>query len=542
MASKFDPAAHAAAMRAGGYWIDTSFDQYLTRTLAENPDGPAIVADRDGKRTRLTWRELDDMVARAAASLKAMGIGPGDIVAMQLPNWWQFAVCFLAIQRVGAVANPLIPIFREHELTYMLGFAGAKVFISPKTFRGFDHESMARALKDSIPSIEHLIIVDGDGPDSMDNVLLGGEKRLAAAPSGFHEGHHPDNFALMTYTSGTTGSPKGVMHSTNTAVTGVNAFIARFGLRPDDVILACSPLGHLTGLIAGLLIGIRNGSTVVLQDIWDRNYGVRLMAEEGVTFMAGSTPFLADICEAVAAGGPKPGLRLFLCAGAPIPSALVERAAEELGLTVCSVWGMTESIASTITEPERAAEKSPRTDGRAVDGMEVKVVDDQGNTMPLGKTGNLLVRGSQMLLGYYKRDDIELFDDEGWFQTGDLAYMDEEGYIRIDGRTKDMIIRGGENVPVSDIENLLYKHPAIMDCALVGFPDARLGERGCVFVTLRRGQTLDLREIQRYLAECKVAKQYWPERLEIVEGDLPRTPTGKIQKFALRDQAKAFAA
>ncbi|MCB1475893.1 MAG: AMP-binding protein [Rhodobiaceae bacterium] len=542
MASKFDPAAHAVAMRAGGYWIDTSFDQYLMQTLATNPDGIAIVADRDGKRTRITWRELEDMVARAAAALKRMGIGPGDIVAMQLPNWWQFAVCFLASQRVGAVANPLIPIFREHELTYMLGFAGAKVFISPKTFRGFDHESMARGLKEQLPTIEQLIIVDGDGADSMDNALLGGSERLAAAPSGFHTGILPDNFALMTYTSGTTGSPKGVMHSTNTAVTGVNAFISRFGLRPDDIILACSPLGHLTGLIAGLLIGIRNGSTVVLQDIWDRNYGVRLMAEEGVTFMAGSTPFLADICEAVAAGGPKPGLRLFLCAGAPIPSALVERAAKELGLTVCSVWGMTESIASTITEPERAAEKSSRTDGRAVDGMEVKVVDDEGRTMPFGKTGNLLVRGSQMLLGYYRRDDIELFDDDGWFQTGDLAYMDEEGYIRIDGRTKDMIIRGGENVPVSDIENLLYKHPAIVDCALVGIPDARLGERGCVFVTLRHGQTLELPEIQRYLAECKVAKQYWPERLEVVEGDLPRTPTGKIQKFALREQAKAFAA
>jgi cyclohexanecarboxylate-CoA ligase len=264
------------------------------------------------------------------------------------------------------------------------------------------------------------------------------------------------------------------------------------------------------------------------------------MAAEGVTFTAGASPFLSDICEAVAAGVPRPSrLRSFLCAGAPIPPALIERAARELDLKVCSLWGMTESLASTLTEPSRAAEKSSKTDGRALEGVEVCVVDSDGKTLPLGETGRLLVRGAQMFLGYYKRPDIETFDAEGWFDTGDLAYMDDEGYIRINGRIKDVLIRGGENVPVVEIENLLFKHPAVLSAALVGYPDARLGERGCAFVVLRPGQTLDLTTVQAYMAENKVAKQYWPERIEILS-DLPRTPSGKIQKFALREQAKLF--
>jgi cyclohexanecarboxylate-CoA ligase len=279
----------------------------------------------------------------------------------------------------------------------------------------------------------------------------------------------------------------------------------------------------------------------VLQDIWEARRGVMLMAAEGVTFTAGASPFLSDICEAVAAGVPRPArLRSFLCAGAPIPPALIERAARELDLKVCSLWGMTESLASTLTEPSRAAEKSSKTDGRALEGVEVCVVDSDGKTLPLGETGRLLVRGAQMFLGYYKRPDIETFDAEGWFDTGDLAYMDDEGYIRINGRIKDVLIRGGENVPVVEIENLLFKHPAVLSAALVGYPDARLGERGCAFVVLRPGQTLDLTTVQAYMAENKVAKQYWPERIEILS-DLPRTPSGKIQKFALREQAKLFA-
>jgi cyclohexanecarboxylate-CoA ligase len=208
---------------------------------------------------------------------------------------------------------------------------------------------------------------------------------------------------------------------------------------------------------------------------------------------------------------------------------------------VCSLWGMTESLSSTLTEPERAAEKSSSTDGRALGGVEVRVVDVDGQALPTGQTGALLARGAQMFLGYYKRPDLQSFDAEGWFDTGDLGFMDAEGYIRINGRTKDVLIRGGENVPVVEIEALLYKHPAVAMAAIVGYPDDRLGERACAYVVLRPGATLTLADVQAYMDECKVAKQYWPECVEVID-DLPRTPSGKIQKFVLKERVRQYSA
>jgi len=392
-----------------------------------------------------------------------------------------------------------------------------------------------RALKAELPTLHHVIVVDSDGLDGYERCLLGGDDRVEAARDAKSAALAPDELAVLMFTSGTTGSPKGVMHTTNTLVACNNALAGRFGLASDDVMLACSPLGHMTGYAAVMMLGLRLGSTVVLQDIWDGRRGVTIMAAEGVTYTAASSPFLSDICEAVAAGAPRPArLRSFLCGGAPIPPVLIERAARELDLKVCSLWGMTESLSSTLTEPARAHDKSAATDGRALEGVSVRVVDDEGRTLPVGQTGRLLVRGAQMFMGYYQRPDIATFDADGWFDTGDLAYMDADGYIRINGRTKDVLIRGGENVPVVEIEALLYKHPSVAAAALVGYPDQRLGERGCACVALRPGASFTLADLQAYMADCKVAKQYWPERVEILP-DLPRTPSGKIQKFKLRE-------
>jgi cyclohexanecarboxylate-CoA ligase len=202
---------------------------------------------------------------------------------------------------------------------------------------------------------------------------------------------------------------------------------------------------------------------------------------------------------------------------------------------------MTETLANTLTEPERAFEKSSKTDGRPLEGSEVRVVDAEGNQVSARTVGRLMVRGAQLMLGYYKRPDIEPFDPQGWLDTGDLAFMDEEGYIRIAGRTKDLIIRGGENIPVVDIENVLLEHPSILAVTIVGYPDARLGERACAFIETRPGQQLDFGALQRHMESKKVAKQFWPEKLVICE-TLPRTPSGKVQKFALRERAKKEAA
>jgi cyclohexanecarboxylate-CoA ligase len=533
----FDAAAHARRMRAEGHWTDTVYDALLQRAVENTPDKAAIVGYRSDRTEvrRLTYAGLGDSVARAAAALQGLGVQPGDIVAVQLPNWCEFVIVSLAANRIGAVVNPLMPIFRERELGYMLGFAESKVLVVPRMFRGHDHAAMARALQKDLPRLQHVIVVDGDGADGIDRMLLSGSTRVEATPA--RPLLAPDAMAVVMFTSGTTGSPKGVMHSTHTLLACNRSLAGRFHLDGSDVMLACSPLGHMTGYAAVMLLGLSLGGTVVLQDVWEGRRGVQIMADEGVTFTAASTPFLNDICETVAAGAPRPSrLRNFLCGGAPIPPVLIERAARELELKVCSLWGMTESLSSTLTEPERALQKSASSDGRSLEGVDIRIVDADGRPLPAGQTGRLLVRGAQMFMGYYKRPEIPTFDADGWFDTGDLAYADDEGYIRINGRTKDVLIRGGENVPVVEIEALLYQHPAVAAASLVGYPDARLGERGCAFVVLRPGATFTLADLQAWMAGNRVAKQYWPERVEILD-ELPRTPSGKVQKFRLREIA-----
>jgi cyclohexanecarboxylate-CoA ligase len=540
--NRFDAAAHARSMRDQGFWVDKSFDAFLQRTISATPGKFALIADRADRvePKRFTYAELGDLISRTAAALKHLGIGPRDVVSVQLPNWWEFAVIALAAFRVGAIVNPLMPIFREHELSYMLDFAETKLLIVPKLFRGFDHEAMACSLRPKLSKLQHVIVVDGEGASGFNQAFLSGSERLDPAPVGDIGALPTDRMAVLMFTSGTTGSPKGVMHCLNSLMACSIALGGRFNLGANDTMLVCSPLGHMTGFAAGMLLGLKIGASVVFQDVWEPKRGVAIMANEGVTYSAGAATFLADMCEAVASGSPKPErLRNFLCAGAPIPPALIDRVYRELDLKVCSLWGMTESLASTLTEPERALEKSSKTDGRPLEGVAVKVVRVDGSPAAVGERGLLKVRGAQMCLGYYKREDMEPFDAKGWFDTGDIAYMDDEGYIRIDGRIKDIIIRGGENVPVFDIENVLFKHPAVLSAAIVGYPDARLGERACAFLVLRPGHSLDLAGVQALMAEHKVAKQYWPERVEII-ADLPKTPAGKVQKYQLREIAKAF--
>lgn len=530
---------HAQNMRHNGWWKDVGLDHWFEQALTHSPDKTSLIAYRTDREAPLRWTyaELDNLVARAAGALRALEVGRGDVVAVQLPNWWEFVVVALACQRVGAVVNPLMHIFREREMNYMLAFSQARMLVLPRVFRGFDHEAMAYSLQAQLPLLAHVVVVDGQAGNSFTRMLL--DSGASPVPATAPPVGTPDELAVLMFTSGTTGEPKGVMHSANTLTACTRALAERFHLTTDDVLLACSPMGHMTGYAAMFLQSFYLGATLVLQDIWEPKQGVAIMVREGVTHTAASTPFLVDISDTVSAGAALPPLRTFLCGGAPIPPVQIERAASVLKLQVSSLWGMTESLGSTLTEPERAAEKSSSTDGRALPGVEVKVVNMEGQTMPPGETGRLMVRGAQMFMGYYKRPDLEVFDDEGWFDTGDLAYMDAEGYIRINGRTKDVLIRGGENVPVFEIESLLLKHPAVAVVALVGYPDVRLGERGCAFVVTRPGQSFDLQAAQAWMAEHKVAKQYWPERVECLLA-LPSTPSGKIQKFALREQAKAF--
>jgi len=540
--NKFDYAAHSEAMRAKGLWQDRNLDDLLEEAVAKFPDKKAIVAYRmdkgfDTPVKVMTYRELGDAVSKAAGSFRALGIGKGDIVGLMVPNWWEFVVAAYALARIGAVGNPLMHIFRERELRFMLGFAEAKAIIIPKLFRGHDFEAMLDGLKPELPKLEHIVVVDGEGDRSFDKLIM--NSGAAPVPASQGSPAAPDQMAVLMYTSGTTGEPKGAMHSFNTLIACARALGVRLGHGPDVIHFGSTPFGHMTGYAAVMVQALYHGNTMVFPDVWEPKAGVAIMARERVTHMAAATPFLADIVRIVGEGADKPPLETFLCAGAPIPPVIIENARKLLGLNVSSCWGMTESLGGSLTEPGRAADKSVSSDGRAVDGVELLIADENLQPMPAGKTGRLYFRGAQQFIGYYKKPDIDGRGADGWFDTGDLAYMDAEGYIRIDGRTKDVLIRGGENVPVVEIEGILYRHPSIADAALVGFPDERLGERGYAFVTLKPGaDPVDMNAVQDWMAKSGAAKQYWPERVEVIEA-MPRTASGKIQKFILREKAAA---
>jgi cyclohexanecarboxylate-CoA ligase len=528
--------ARGPAARAAGLWGDETLRDHLARAVAATPDRAAIVACRSegGAEHRITYRGLDELATKVALSLRERGVGRGDVVSFQLPNWWEFSVLHLACLKLGAVSNPLMVIFRQRELGFMLGLAESKVLVVPHRFRGFDYPAMAREVQAALPGLRHVFVAGGEGDAAFDRLLA-----PQGDPGGFVQAPlSADDVIQLLYTSGTTGEPKGVTHTSNTMLSNLGPFAARLGLGADDVIHMPSPLAHQLGFMYGIVLPVMLGGTAVLQDIFTAPEMARQIRAEGATFTMGATPFLNDLTEHVAATGEAtPTLRVFVSAGAPIPRALVAKARPTLGTAVISAWGMSENGAVTTTRLEDNEERATTTDGCPLPGMELRIVDGEGRRLPPGAEGSLQVRGCSNFAGYLKRPDLDPTDPDGWFDTGDLARMDADGYIRIAGRSKDIIIRGGENIPVVEVEGLLYRHPAVAEVAVVGYPDARLGERACAYVRLREGASLSMAEMVAHLEAQKMARQYMPERLEIV-AELPRTPSGKIQKFRLREMAR----
>ncbi|NML18115.1 cyclohexanecarboxylate-CoA ligase [Azohydromonas caseinilytica] len=528
--------AHSIAQ---GLWHDRTINDALDACVAACPDKLALTALRveTGELRRFTYRELGDVADRLALGLARLGIGRNDVVAMQLPNWWQFTALYLACSRIGAVLNPLMPIFRERELTFMLNHGEARLLVVPKVFRGFDHEAMARALKPAVPSLQHIVVVDGEGPDAFDTLLAGHDAQRGSDAAGILSRHRPgpDDITQLLYTSGTTGEPKGVMHSANTLMANIIPYAERLGLGQHDVVLMASPMAHQTGFMYGLMMPIMLRASAVLQDTWEPRRVAELVRAEGASFTMASTPFLTDLTKAVRESGqPVPSLKTFLCAGAPIPGPLVEQARSVLGTKIVSAWGMTENGAVTLIRLDDPDELAFSTDGCPLPGVELKVVDSDGKELPAGQVGNLLVRSCSNFGGYLKRPQLNGTDADGWFDTGDRARMDANGYIRISGRSKDVIIRGGENIPVLEVEALLYRHPAVAQVAIVAYADERLGERACAIVVPKPGQQLDFEGMVAFLKEQRIALQYIPERLVVREA-MPATPTGKVQKFRLRE-------
>jgi len=535
-------APRRATSVAQGFWHDRTINDDLDACLAQCPDKIALTAVQaeSGATTRFSYRELAAMADRVAVGLARLGVGRNDVVACQLPNWWQFTITYLACSRLGAVMNPLMHIFRERELSFMLQHGEAKVLIVPKTFRGFDFEAMATALQPSLPQLQQIVVVGGAGANSFEALLSGPAWENEADAREILTRHRPgpDDVTQLIYTSGTTGEPKGVMHTANTTMANIIPYAERLRLTDDDVVLMASPMAHQTGFMYGLMMPIMLRASAVLLDIWEPRKAIELVRAEGASFTMASTPFLSDLAKNVAESGlTVPTLRTFLCAGAPIPGPLVEQARQVLGTKIVSAWGMTENGAVTLIELDDPDERAFTTDGLPLPGVELKVVDVDGTPLPAGEAGRLLVRAVSNFGGYLKRPQWNGTDAEGWFDTGDLARLDVQGYVRITGRSKDVIIRGGENIPVVEIEALLYKHPAIAMAVIVAYPDERLGERACAVVVPKPGQSVDLPAIVDFLKAQHIAIQYIPERL-IVRETMPSTPSGKIQKFKLREMLR----
>jgi cyclohexanecarboxylate-CoA ligase len=531
---------------AKGFWHDRTINDDLDACVAACPDKTALTAVQaeSGAVTRFTYRELSNIADRVAVGLSKLGVGKNDIVACQLPNWWQFTITYLACSRIGAVMNPLMHIFRERELSFMLKHGEAKVLIIPQTFRGFDYEQMVNGLSTTLPDLKHVVVVNGTGANSFEALLSGPEWEKESNAKTVLSQHRPgpDDVTQLIYTSGTTGEPKGVMHTANTVMANIIPYAARLHLDANDVVLMASPMAHQTGFMYGLMMPIMLKSSAVLLDVWEPLRATDLIRNESATFTMASTPFLTDLAKNVEESGKKvPTLRTFLCAGAPIPGPLVEQARSVLGTKIVSAWGMTENGAVTLIELNDPDERAFTTDGLPLPGVELKVVNDDGVSLPSGEAGKLYVRACSNFGGYLKRAHLNGTDAEGWFDTGDLARLDPQGYVRITGRSKDVIIRGGENIPVVEIESLLYRHPAIAMAAIVAYPDERLGERACAVVVLKPGQSLDFPSLVNYLKSQKVALQYIPEKLEILDA-MPSTPSGKIQKFKLREVLRDLAA
>jgi acyl-CoA synthetase (AMP-forming)/AMP-acid ligase II len=349
-------------------------------------------------------------------------------------------------------------------------------------------------------------------------------------------GTDPNTVHEVVFTSGTTGEPKGVMHTPNTILANVGPMIERLRMTSDEVVLMSSTLGHQTAYLYAYAMTVVLGATTVWLDIWNPATAAQLIAEHQVTFTMGATPFLNDLTYL-------PGehdfssLRLFVSAGAAIPRPLVRDARARFGCAISAGWGMSENGLVSCNAPDDPEEKVVTTDGAPLRGMELRVVDDDERDVPPGREGELLVRGASQFVGYLKRPQFtkDAHTADGWFRTGDRATLDRDGYVAITGRSKDIIIRGGENIPVVEVENALFTHPKVAGVAIVAMPDPRLGERACAFVIPKPGEAPTLAELVKFLDERGLARQKFPERLELVT-EFPMTPSGKVQKYRLRER------
>lgn len=528
---------------------------HVTETVAararERPDALAVVAVGESGTATLTWRDLWRESERIARLLVELEVGPGEVVAYQLANCAEFVVITLAILRIGAVCCPLMPIYRERELAWTLERSRASALFVRDAYHGRCPVDEIAALAPQLHGLRHLIAIGNargvalPETDRLTSCWLG--QRLASLPKSERplqaRASLPNEIVQLLFTSGTSGAPKGVLHRHDTLMTAAALAIRRLGLTSLDRLYVPSPLAHQTGFLYGMWMALALGVPEILQERWEPRLAVSILTDWAGTFVQAATPFLADLVQTVEDGASPPeSLRIFVATGAAVPRALARRAATTLRAAVCGAFGTTEGCLATLSSPSDPPAKACNTDGRPLLTVQIRVCDDRGQALPREAEGHLQVWSPTMFQGYL--DDPEgtahAYTTDGWYRTGDLAVIDADGYLHVTGRVKDVINRGGEKIPVAEIEQLLYQHEAVREVAIVAMPDARLGERACAFVVPQAGRTLDLRALCVFLNERRVAKPYWPERVELLD-ELPKTASGKIQKFLLRERARGLS-
>ncbi|EME9329914.1 medium-chain fatty-acid--CoA ligase [Escherichia coli] len=520
-----------AAYRQQGLWGDASLADYWQQTARAMPDKIAVV---DNHGASYTYSALDHAASCLANWMLAKGIESGDRIAFQLPGWCEFTVIYLACLKIGAVSVPLLPSWREAELVWVLNKCQAKMFFAPTLFKQTRPVDLILPLQNQLPQLQQIVGVDKLAPatssPSLSQIIADNTPLTTAITT------HGDELAAVLFTSGTEGLPKGVMLTHNNILASERAYCARLNLTWQDVFMMPAPLGHATGFLHGVTAPFLIGARSVLLDIFTPDACLALLEQQRCTCMLGATPFVYDLLNLLEKQpADLSALRFFLCGGTTIPKK-VARECQQRGIKLLSVYGSTESSPHAVVNLDDPLSRFMHTDGYAAAGVEIKVVDDARKTLPPGCEGEEASRGPNVFMGYFDEPELtaRALDEEGWYYSGDLCRMDEAGYIKITGRKKDIIVRGGENISSREVEDILLQHPKIHDACVVAMPDERLGERSCAYVVLKAPHhSLSLEEVVAFFSRKRVAKYKYPEHIVVIE-KLPRTASGKIQKFLLR--------
>lgn len=518
--------------------------KYRHQTLARaalagaerQPEDVAIFVD-DGSTIRVG--SIVEEARRLAGALRSLGLRRREVVSFQLPNWREAVTVDIAASLLGLVVNPVIPIYRDRELAFILGDASTRVLFIPDRFRNHDYPDMLHRLRGGLPQLREIVVVRAERSHEgmLDYTQLVDRGDPIAAPADVDA----DELKLLLYTSGTTGRPKAVMHSHNTLNRAIDNGCRAWGLTDDDIMLMPSPVTHITGFANGIELPFLTATRSALMDQWQVDRAIEFIERIGASVCLSATPFLQELVQrAEQIGVGLPSLRLFICGGAAVPPGLICSAHKVLANCRASrAYGSTEAPLVTVGFSQAEDEYfAANTDGRIFD-WDVQVRDEQDRVLGEGQDGEIVVRGPALMLGYRDVEQTrEALTDEGYFRTGDIGHITAQGAIVITDRKKDLIIRGGENLSAKDIEDVLYGHPDIQEAAVVSMPHERLGEGVCAYLVMKPGcKPLSVDGLRPYLSEARLAKQKWPERVEI-RGSLPKTASGKLRKDLLRQELR----